>query len=333
MGIRLILDTNLWSYVAEGGEAEALEALEDDLGLKVVIPPSMLLEVLATPREDVRARIVGVIAKPRRSRIHPLPEARLEADEITAVIRRLRPEWVRQFPRTDKIGSLETFWTKRIWQKALEDAARIAAIDAGTRSSQEIQVVLDVQRENKTEFQKSNFSVTNYPLWTDIPADDPDLNAGWDGTRVEDWRFKNSYVWWFNLAVIPYTAAAIHRRADTTLADWVTPWVDLSRIRLDRGSWNRLWYAEVDASAVPRNWLREVLPWIQLATKIGSGNPRDVQHSSYLFDSDVFVTADRRYAAALDLARASSPRPFAEVRTISADGSTVENLARVLATT
>jgi predicted nucleic acid-binding protein len=40
MGIRLILDTNVWSYVADGGEAEALEALEDDLGLKVVIPPS-----------------------------------------------------------------------------------------------------------------------------------------------------------------------------------------------------------------------------------------------------------------------------------------------------
>jgi hypothetical protein len=142
MGIRLILDTNLWSYVAEGGEAEALEALEDDLGLKVVIPPSMLLEVLATPREDVRARIVGVIAKPRRSRIHPLPEARLEADEITAVIRRLRPEWVRQLPRTDRISNLETFWTKQIWQKALEDAARIAAIDAGAGSSRAIQVVL-----------------------------------------------------------------------------------------------------------------------------------------------------------------------------------------------
>lgn len=110
---------------------------------------------------------------------------------------------------------------------------------------------------------------------------------------------------------------------DTTLADWLHPWVRSDLIARDRESWNRLWYYEVEAKRVPRNWMREVIPWAQLEPKVAEGNPRDMQHASYLFDADVFVTADRRYKAALELVRPLAPVDFAQVVRIPGRGSAV----------
>jgi hypothetical protein len=52
-----------------------------------------------------------------------------------------------------------------------------------------------------------------------------------------------------------------------------------------------------------------------------------MQHASYLFDADVFVTADHRYAAALELVRPSAPVEFAQVARIPGAGSVVTAIA------
>lgn len=67
---------------------------------------------------------------------------------------------------------------------------------------------------------------------------------------------------------------------------------------------------------MPRNWISAVTPFVQLHTKVTDGNPRDVQHASYLFDVDLFMTADRRYANTLEIVRKWSPVPFASVRIV-----------------
>jgi hypothetical protein len=330
MSVRLILDTNLWSYIADRDESRQLEELEDELGLTLIIPPSVLLEALDTPVEQVRARIISALAKSRRSRVHPLPEARQEAGEVVEAIRELRPRWVRQFPRADRIPSLEKFWTKTVWQLAERDAAELSRRSAATPTPGELDHLIEVQRSNKDAAKASDFRLDGEPPWAEIPAELGELRKGWDETRVQEWRVTNAIIWWENLITLPASARAVFAGADTTLADWVGPWIDLERVRKDRGDWNRFWYRDVEVAAVPRNWLRQVLPWIQMETKIGVGNPRDAQHSSYLFDADVFATADRRYAGCLETARQWSPVPFARTLLLPATGSTVQALRAAL---
>jgi hypothetical protein len=147
--MRVILDTNVWTYIGEREETEEFERLEDELTLEIVIPPSILLEAARTPVPDIRDRIVDAITRRRATRVHPLPEARHEADEVVAEIRRLRPIWVRRSPLTSKLPPLEAFWTKRIWQIAAQDPANIAEREQRTPSSVHERLMLQTQLENK----------------------------------------------------------------------------------------------------------------------------------------------------------------------------------------
>ena len=81
---------------------------------------------------------------------------------------------------------------------------------------------------------------------------------------------------------------------------------------------------------MPRAWLRSIVHWVQLETKVGAGNPRDAQHAAYLLDADVFVTADRRFHRVLELLRPWCPVAFAEVRLVPGHGSIVDAIHRVL---
>ena len=60
-----------------------------------------------------------------------------------------------------------------------------------------------------------------------------------------------------------------------------------------------------------RIWLRWAANLIQSESKITTGNPADEQHSTYLLDCDVFLTADKRYVDALQLREPSEPQPRA----------------------
>jgi hypothetical protein len=122
-----MLDNNVRTYVGERNLAAALERFEGDTpGLTNVVPPSILLEALRTPVIDVRNQIVGAMTSRRRERVHPLPQARQEADEVVAAITRRQPAWMRQFPDPSSARKLEAFWTRRIWQIAATDPNEMA---------------------------------------------------------------------------------------------------------------------------------------------------------------------------------------------------------------
>src|SRR5688500_19306712 len=92
--LRVVFDNNIWSYVGDEGSRPALDKLLDKYGLQLLHAPSVLLEVLRTPRPDVRRRIVQamVLGRPGRKL---RSEADVEADELIREIRRLRPDWLR----------------------------------------------------------------------------------------------------------------------------------------------------------------------------------------------------------------------------------------------
>jgi hypothetical protein len=123
-------------------------------------------------------------------------------------------------------------------------------------------------------------------------------------------------------------------KPDTTFFDWVQPFVNIDALARDRSDWNRFWYSEIDQQAVPRNWIRVLVPYAQLAWRLGKGEPRDAQHSAYLFDTDIFITADRRYAWALELVRRWAKTSFAQVAHVEipprGSGSLVSSIEALL---
>jgi len=326
--VRVILDNNIWSYIGTRDEARAFEELEDDLGLRVVIPPSILLEILRTPDTKALTAIVRSITSRRGTRLHPLPEARLEADEFAREAERLRPHWVRPFPKP-KRSDLEAFWTRRIWQSAARDPQSVvkALPEAMERTAEQ---VLSVQRDNKEVFvaSGSNLLAGGPPLADLSGHRNADLTAGWNGNLIDSWRLDGARRWW--QAISTALGRAKELGGERSLIDWLEVTLEIAMVGRDRAGYNRFWYEGVSEEMMPRNWMRSVVDWVQLESKIGSGNPRDGQHAAYLFDVGLFMTADKNFGRALERLRPWCPRPFAEVRRVPAEGSIVDALRGVL---
>ncbi len=124
-------------------------------------------------------------------------------------------------------------------------------------------------------------------------------------------------VFWQQLVEVvsraPFTAE------DTTFADWVGAYVDLAAVRSDPIDFTRFWFEEVALAAVPRQWIRWAVDTVQTDRKVTGGNPADQQHSSYLLDCDVFLSADAAFVAVLQAVREDAPFSLAEPRLVRGD--------------
>lgn len=190
--------------------------------------------------------------------------------------------------------------------------------------------VVSVQAENRPKMMRDRFELVDSEPWVDLHDQPSFMTAGWNGERITAWRAEVALAQWEDFVALPETRVGTVRKA--SYADWAGAWLDRRRIARDRESWNRFWYHEADASRMWRTWIRRALPWAQEQVKIGPGNARDAQHAAYLLDMNAFITADRKFAAALELARRWTPGPFARVLVASAEGSIVNAVRAALAT-
>jgi hypothetical protein len=313
--MRVILDTNLWSSIRDEQTGRAFDALMDSRGLRVVVPPSTLTEVVRIPVAEARQQVIHALATGKRDRLPT--EAESECMEVVCEVRRVRVQWMRTIPYTGRTWSLNNFWTKRIWREALRDSQRLH--DYEMRQTPLRDYLVDHQKKDRDSFLQSDFEVGSFTgLMIAADANVPNSYlAGWSGEPVEFWRIQLRDLYWHQLGVIVGRAALTHE--DTTTADWVGAYVNLSELRSDREEFTRFWLEDVDISNVPRNWLRCAVRAAQTYYKITPGNPADEQHSSYLFDCDLFLSADSRYISTLRFVRDSAPFDFAEPRLVSGD--------------
>src|SRR5262249_1751670 len=121
--MRVILDTNLWSSIRDEETERAFDALMNSRGLRVVVPPSTLLEVVRIPVPEARQQIIHALATGKRDRLPT--EAESECMEVVSEMRRARNQWMRTIPHTSRTWSLNNFWTKKIWKEALQDSQRL----------------------------------------------------------------------------------------------------------------------------------------------------------------------------------------------------------------
>lgn len=315
---RIILDTNLWSTL-DDGSLPRLETLLEELDLRVQVLPSTLLEIVDIPLEQVRRKLVAGLAKgSRRTRVRT--EADLFAEEVVELIRRTRPEWLRRIPDRAEVERLRTFWLKKIWRQALEDSTALHEHQQGQSPIRDH--IVDGQKQNRRRMLEEKFVVgdlTELHGKYDPESDRASLLGnlpGWDGSPMPMWRLNLAHLTWHQLGVIGPRARITGE--DRTMTDWIEPWVDLGKLRSSPESFVHMWLDEARVADVPRNWLNWAVDFVQLTAKVGSGNPADAQHASYLVDCDQFLTADRRFVAVLERVREDAPFSFAE--TVMVDG-------------
>ena len=313
--MRIILDTNLWSSIGDERVTRSFDTLMKSRSLKVVVPPSTLLEVSRLPVADARDRIINALARGPRQRLPT--EAQSESDEIVSEARRVRPGWMLRMPNTAFVWSLNNFWTKKIWRTALEDSEPIHKHEL--RQTAMHDAMVKAQKIQRKEMIRANFPVRPLTALTATPSPDNPRSQlpGWSGEPIEAWRINSRVIFWYQLAVVG--GRAILTKEDATFADWIGAYVDLSRLRSSPEDFTKFWLYDVDRDALPRNWLRWAVNLVQSGFKVTSGNPVDEQHSAYLLDCDLFLSADTRYVSILEIVREDSPFDLAKPRLVRGD--------------
>src|SRR5262249_12073536 len=122
-----LIDTNLWSSVADASLGSDLIKVARRRHIEILAAPSVLYELLRTPNESVRKRLVDVITLQHWKRL--MPEHFSETKEILAEIRRLRPDWLRTTPNRGKYMRILHDWRSRkggMWQRARDTPSREA---------------------------------------------------------------------------------------------------------------------------------------------------------------------------------------------------------------
>lgn len=119
--MRVLLDSNIWRYVADQSAHEALDRCVSDAGIELVVVPALVSEARDLKDDATRKAILRLLANPARTRL--MPEAFLEAQEIKDVIRRFRQEWLVRDPDLREVNALKLDWQRTdggFWSRVYE---------------------------------------------------------------------------------------------------------------------------------------------------------------------------------------------------------------------
>jgi hypothetical protein len=151
--LKVIFDTNFWSYLAENNKEKDFCDLEKELKLEVIFSPSMLLEAQKTKDREKRIKIIKAMNTPNRKKTRT--EADLEAGKLISEVRRLLPECRNRYGNTNRIKKLRKFWTMGIWKNSIRntDFYHKRMLD---QEEYEAEQVIREQQEKKKECRKQN---------------------------------------------------------------------------------------------------------------------------------------------------------------------------------
>ncbi|MDT0380210.1 hypothetical protein RM572_15735 [Streptomyces sp. DSM 42041] len=316
--MRVILDSNVWSYVGIDGCKAELESLARSRRLSVRTPPATLLEVLRTKDAEKRDRIIDAMTSRHWVRLRT--EADMECEEFVAEARRLRPQWVRQLPRPGRPAALRDFWTRQIWREAARDSAPLAARQPDLTGEVEDHV-FGILKDNSLAMRHSDWRGEDLAKVTYVATEEaPDSYlAGWrHRSPAPGWRVEGRDV--FRHALDRHDLKTWAGR-DTTYGDWLAPYLYLDRVMRDLEDFTRFWLTDIIEARMPRNWLRWVSGVALLEHKVTKSTGRDNQLACYLPDCDVFLSEDRRFVRALQRVKETAPIALPEIRCVDIEAS------------
>lgn len=299
---RVLLDTNIWRYIADEAAFSDLLKVARDNQVHIQVAPSVLYEALASGDRDLRRRLVFVLTDPHWKRL--MPEAYTESQELLDEIRRLRPNWIRMDPDHTLYRRLRFDWTRSkgsCWDRARHEpdlaAEAIAAHNGDTLIR--ARTAAKLNRDTHRSFHFNMQSIQNARVEPTCPI------PGWHGDRIEFWRGTGC----------SSTIRALRMRGHPYV-DWLSGEVNIALILRDAESWTQFWFYDVRPDLMSRFWIRGTFEYLQSFRKITDGSPGDVQLATYLPESDLFLTADKAFVEIAECCRQSAPFHMAHTHLI-----------------
>jgi hypothetical protein len=314
---RLLLDTNVWRYLVDARQVQELRKATKQSAVEVVVAPGVVYELLRTRDAPLRRELARAVTLGWWTRL--MPEAFEQSQAIVRVIRRRRPEWLRENPDLANFYRLRSDWQGNLgfWKRA----RRTPQLEAKVISTLERDVLerADAEaRQRRADLKALPFDRMKLTGWSSRPAR---AIPGWEGTDVAPWRFETLDVWW----------AGLLGRTQQAYVDWTEPFLDLRAIGAARASWNHLWLHEVHSSEVPREWLRWGVGLLQGTRSVKGGTPGDNQIATYLVDAEKFVTADKVFADIARVVARDAAFPVAETHLLRTPEDPMSVILAVLA--
>jgi hypothetical protein len=316
--MKVLLDSNVWRYVADHSDGAELASRSAEFGTEIVVAPSLVFEARALKDDTMRKKILELLSLPSWRRL--MPETFLEAEEIKNIVRRLRPEWLVPHPDLSEVNRLRLDWERAhggFWSNARDDISP-PRTDESLRGEQE-HALARQEAENvrlRVLGRKQQLSVLSFVHVYGVP---PDKAPGWRGEPVEYWRVPSLYHIQNELAV--YTSP---------YREWLDSEINVVAIVAEPESLTRLWYYEIVPVDARRQWIRGAYEYLQAFHKVTPGNPADSQLSSHLVDVDAIVSADRNFVRFTQKCLDDAPFPLAQPYLIPGGANAVVELLAFL---
>ena len=308
---RVLLDTNVWSYIADQAAAPRLRSIAREHGLEILVSPAVVFEQLRLTDATVRRRHLEVTTKSWWTRM--MPEAFVECHEFVEALRRHRPDWLHGSPTREALARYHANradWRNGFWRRSRrtpEAEARINADLAGDVP----QVLGEQLRERQQEHRVANNAIGTLRL------DDPTVATS--TVRVHGSRRTHTMDSWRVHSAEHFRRCTTSRDNYTaTYNDWLGPFVDLSRVK-SGDEWLDFW-AEVEPREMPSEWILWAAEVLTPLAKLNRGSAFDLQLTNYVAYADVFVSADRRLVRLVGRIAEDSPVAIARAVRTREDG-------------
>lgn len=296
--IRIMLDTNIWSEFAKADVGPDLHRAIKRTNNIIVVPPLILFEALATPADEYRRRLVRLLTMPTWTRL--MPEAYTLSQEIISEVKRLRPEWLRHEPKTQRFHKLRYDWTRKtrgFWERARyrSELLRNALREDGGWPRNLLEMArkdyADQRSLSKEQGIRDIGSLKNCEGTFPAP-----LPEGITDEPIQFWRIRS---WASVTRALAYP--------EHPLGEWLTPFLDFDRMQFSLASWNRFWLREVNEKQMKCFWLHYAFEMLQSVQKVTPGTPADAALSVYLCEADLVISADKNFIRNIDGVRNDAP--------------------------
>lgn len=291
--MKFLLDTNIWSYVADFDSQSELLRLTRKGRTEFLIAPGSVTEARSLREPSVRKKLLSVMTNRSWKRL--MPDTFLEAEELKVALLSTRPQW-KNTKATDNAYVRARFYFRRsrggFWDIA-RDESPLPVTDESLREARENELARQQVKEIRDHFKVENQRGAE----TNLQKVFLDLEIPILGRHhVEYWRRVTAYHFEEEMKVF----ASPYR-------EFLDCFIDIEKMFSDMQDFKRVWYEEIEPSQLKRQWLRATMEYLQRWHKPTSGSPADSLLAVHMLDADYFVTADKNFAKCLEKIHQEAP--------------------------
>lgn len=314
--MQVYLDTNVYKFIAERGEATQVRQFFDSADHSVEASSTNLYELYPNPDEKTRKNEVRTLTTVATN-FRAFPDGYEIAQEFLSELRRCRPELLRKQPNT---RSIELHL--RAYRRNCRNAKPFPGMRPDTydgyreRFEGGIKGVLSRQR-----FWRDTF--VNMPgARRTVVVSNPDVEQAVKAMTEID-------LWWRQSSRQAWIGALVERDpASRDLYDWASPhlWIPYITIR----DADRFWYIDIESERMPIHQAMMFTDYYQRCHRITHGNAYDQLHAAHLLNADVFLTADKAFYNVLHEVSAQLPGSATPVLVERGADSAAEEICRAV---